>query len=355
MPKTLTIKPEQLPTKKSESWRNTDVSSLAATYRVAGKGSLEITSPREGVTIERLPAPRAVKKTAQKVASADTFFERLVAVAPVTRINVKSGHQCMTPIVLRQQSSELDALTRSQVELVLQKNASARLVEKSNDAPASGLNLFRLSIKLEEGAQLEHRVEDVQPKGTNQKTQIYMRRVTVAQDARYSIALTTSAPQLARHDLAIQLNGPRAQALVTGTYTAHDTNLIDHHVSITHAAPHTTSSQNLNGIIADQAKGVFNGVITVQRSAPHSQATQLNKTLLIGPKAQMFTKPELHIDTDKVTCSHGASIGRLDDSALFYLTSRGLPKPEAQQHLMRAFLLSAMPTDTHPLVEQQLT
>ena len=101
--------------------------------------------------------------------------------------------------------------------------------------------------------------------------------------------------------------------------------------------PHCTSNQLFKGILDDNATGAFNGKIYVSKDAQKTQAYQKNNNILLSPSARMNTKPHLEIYADDVKCSHGATIGRLDSEAMFYLRSRGIGEKEARQLLMYAF------------------
>jgi Fe-S cluster assembly protein SufD len=104
-----------------------------------------------------------------------------------------------------------------------------------------------------------------------------------------------------------------------------------------HAMGHATSSQNFRTVLKGKAKGVFQGRIDVARHAQKTEAHQLNKALLLTDGAEMNAKPELRIYADDVQCSHGATTGQIDDKALFYLMSRGIPLEEAQKLMVTAF------------------
>jgi Fe-S cluster assembly protein SufD len=132
----------------------------------------------------------------------------------------------------------------------------------------------------------------------------------------------------------------------------------DYQIEVDHQAPETTSSQSFRGTVSGTGKAVFSGKITVRQEAKNSRANQLNKTLLLDATAQMFTRPQLQIETDKVRCSHGASIGRISDESLFYLTSRGLTAEQARQQLVGAFLRAdlsgAVAARALPIVDAQI-
>ena len=113
--------------------------------------------------------------------------------------------------------------------------------------------------------------------------------------------------------------------------------MVDHHTLVDHAVPNCLSNELYKGIFDNNSKGVFNGKVMVRPDAQKTNAFQSNNNLLLTNEASIDTKPQLEIYADDVACSHGCTIGQLDDEALFYLRSRGIPFKEAQAILMYAF------------------
>jgi Fe-S cluster assembly protein SufD len=142
---------------------------------------------------------------------------------------------------------------------------------------------------------------------------------------------------LARTDLNVVLNAEDCEAKLNGLYLAADGQLIDNHTRIDHARPHCTSHELYKGILDGRARGVFNGKIHVHPDAQKTDARQTNKTLLLSDEAVIDSKPELEIYADDVKCTHGASIGQLDEEQLFYLRTRGIDRDSARALLTRAF------------------
>ena len=112
---------------------------------------------------------------------------------------------------------------------------------------------------------------------------------------------------------------------------------IDNHIRIDHTAPRTVSRETFRGIIGDRGRGVFNGKVVVHRDAQKIDATQSSDNLLLSDRAEIDTKPELEIYADDVKCSHGATVGQLDEDQLFYLRSRGMDDETARGLLTFAF------------------
>ncbi len=142
---------------------------------------------------------------------------------------------------------------------------------------------------------------------------------------------------LIRNNFFTRLNGTGCESNLYGLFLGDDNQHIANYTLIHHAMPGCTSNQLFKGILDDQATGSFNGKIYVGKNAQKTLAYQKNNNILLSPAARMNTKPHLEIYADDVKCSHGATVGRLDSEAMFYLRSRGIPEKEARQLLMYAF------------------
>ena len=142
---------------------------------------------------------------------------------------------------------------------------------------------------------------------------------------------------LVRNNLNIRLKGEYCESHLYGFYLGQGTQHIDSHTVIDHAVPNCNSNELFKGILDDKARGVFNGKVYVRRDAQKTNAFQENKTLILTDDATMNAKPQLEIFADDVKCSHGATVGQLDEEALFYLRSRGIDKEKANAILQYAF------------------
>jgi len=144
--------------------------------------------------------------------------------------------------------------------------------------------------------------------------------------------------EIARHDVVATLAAEGSECVLNGVYLAGGRSLVASHTEIDHAAPHCSSREVYKGILAGQARGVFNGKIRVRPDAQKTDAKQTNKTLLLSDEAQINTKPQLEILANDVKCTHGATVGQLNEEALFYLRARGIGLEEARSLLIRAFI-----------------
>ncbi len=159
----------------------------------------------------------------------------------------------------------------------------------------------------------------------------------VGRDANFSThSISLGGGGLVRNDInAVLAQG--AEATLNGLYLASGSQHIDNHTVIDHAKPHGTSHELYKGILGGAATGVFNGKIIVHKDAQKTDAKQTNRNLVLSENATIHTKPELQIHANDVRCTHGATIGQLDQEAIFYLQSRGIAKEQAGDLLMHAF------------------
>ncbi len=143
--------------------------------------------------------------------------------------------------------------------------------------------------------------------------------------------------EIARHDLNVKLDGEHIESTIDGLYVGTGKQHIDNHTTMDHAHPHCNSFQLYKGILDEKARAVFNGKVFVRKGAMLTDAKQLNKNLLLSKDAHVDTKPQLEIFADDVKCSHGATVGQLEEDELFYLRSRGLKSETARALLTFGF------------------
>jgi Fe-S cluster assembly protein SufD len=173
-------------------------------------------------------------------------------------------------------------------------------------------------------------------------TWIGLDQVEVNAKGLFSIDTTTLEGGLIRNDLSVSLAGPEAHAELNGMYLLDGSTHCDNHTYIGHDTPDCTSDELYKGIISGKGTGVFNGKVYVRQDAQRTRAYQSNANILQGDDAKVYTKPELEIYADDVKCSHGCTIGRLDEKGLFYLRSRGVSEAEARRMLSHAFMTDVL-------------
>lgn len=154
---------------------------------------------------------------------------------------------------------------------------------------------------------------------------------------------------IARNNVIAVLDGEGSECTLDGLYLAMGEQLVDNYTTIDHAKPHCASHELYKGILAGRAKGVFNGKIRVRKDAQKTDAKQTNKNLLLSDEARIDTKPQLEIFANDVKCTHGATVGQLDQEAMFYLRSRGLGEEVARDMLIHAFASDVLERIAPPL------
>ena len=194
-------------------------------------------------------------------------------------------------------------------------------------------------VNLAPGARLNH--YKVQAESLD-ATHLGSVRVRVAKDATYDSFTLSIGGRLSRNEVSVRLEGSGAHAGVNGAYLMRGNEHCDNTTVIDHLAPHTSCREIFKGVLDDQSRAVFQGRIVVHKDAQGTDGHQLCKTLLLATGAEIDVKPELEIYADDVKCSHGATTGQIDETALFYLRSRGIPEALARNLLVQSFLGEAL-------------
>jgi Fe-S cluster assembly protein SufD len=151
-----------------------------------------------------------------------------------------------------------------------------------------------------------------------------------------SHSIATGA-RLSRNNIRTVLAGEGLDCILNGLYLTRGDQLADHHMVVEHAQPHCNSHEYYNGILDGRSKGVFHGRILVRQAAQKTDAKQTNKNLLLSEEATVDTKPQLEIYADDVKCTHGATVGQLNEESIFYLRTRGIDTDTARRMLIHAF------------------
>ena len=156
-------------------------------------------------------------------------------------------------------------------------------------------------------------------------------------DSRFTAHTLSLGGALVRNDLGVQLAEEGAECDLFGLFVGAGDQVLDNHTLVDHAVPHCTSRELYKGVLGGASRGVFRGRVIVRPDAQKTNAEQVSANLLLGDRAEVDTRPQLEIHADDVKCSHGSSIGQLDEDALFYLRARGLDEERARDLLCRAF------------------
>ena len=178
--------------------------------------------------------------------------------------------------------------------------------------------------------------------------------ISQKQESVASVHTFSFGGKLTRNNLNFYQNGERIDSTLKGITIIGNKQHVDHNTLVHHKQPNCESHQDYKGIFADSSTGVFNGKVLVDKIAQKTDAFQSNNNILVDDKASINTKPQLEIFADDVKCSHGCTIGQLDEDALFYLKTRGIPEKEARALLMYAFANNVLASVKIPELKQRI-
>ena len=219
--------------------------------------------------------------------------------------------------------------------VVLGANARATVIESYiglDDAEYCTNTLTELAVA--EGAHLEHYKLQQE---SDLAFHIGFLHAYCEKDSRVDSHSISLGGLLVRNDIDAVLTGRGAHIGLNGLYIAGGNQHVDNHTRVDHSMPHTTSDETYRGVLDGKARAVFNGKVVVHKDAQQTDAQQSNANLLLSDDAEIDTKPELEIYADDVKCTHGATVGQLDENMLFYLRSRAIDESTARSLLTFAF------------------
>ena len=179
--------------------------------------------------------------------------------------------------------------------------------------------------------------------------------VSQQKETNVSVNTFSFGGNLTRNNLNFYHFGERIVSILNGITIIGDKQHVDHYTLVQHSTPNCESHQDYKGIFSDRSTGVFNGKIFVEREAQKTNAFQKSNNILLSDKATINAKPQLEIFADDVKCSHGCTIGQLDETAMFYMQQRGIPKKEAKALLMYAFSNAVIESIKIPELKQRIT
>ncbi|MFN3756890.1 MAG: Fe-S cluster assembly protein SufD [Flavobacterium sp.] len=179
--------------------------------------------------------------------------------------------------------------------------------------------------------------------------------ISQKQESRVAVHTFSFGGNITRNNLNFYHFGERIDSTLKGITIIGDKQHVDHFTLVNHATPNCESHQNYKTILGGSSTGVFNGKIFVEKEAKKTDAFQQNNNILLSEKATINAKPQLEIFADDVKCSHGCTIGQLDESAMFYMQQRGIPKKEAKALLMYAFSNEVIESIKIPELKQRIT
>nr|WP_249199616.1 Fe-S cluster assembly protein SufD [Gluconobacter sp. Dm-62] len=347
-----------LPTRRVEAWRYTPLRTLADT---AWHQAAPLASEAVSTFLDRLPLP---ENGARMVYGNGRLLEGLSALPEVAT----QGSENISPLKGMFSATLNAALGEKGLDLRIPAGTDAGLLTLISLSDGDNVSMhLQHRIVLEDGASLtlydvnagegryiaNPRFDIVVGKGAKLRhvklqresltgTHLAIVSANVSEKGEYDSFTLNQGSNLARHEAVVTLGAPHAIVHVNGVQIVDGQRLNDLTSMIHHAAPDGSSRQTVKTVLSDAGQGVFQGKILVDRVAQKTDGYQMNQALLLSEKAQINSKPELEIYADDVKCSHGATVGALDDEQLFYLRSRGVPEAQARDILVRAFLIDAL-------------
>jgi Fe-S cluster assembly protein SufD len=251
-------------------------------------------------------------------------------------VHVPKGVELSAPVqLLFISTAEAEAATFPRVLIVAERDSRLDLIETyASVGDATYLTDAVVEVFVGEGARVTH--YKVQDEGAA-AFHVASTRAELSRSSYYDLTTVTLGAQLSRHNIEILLGSEGAECRVDGLYIVGTGQHADTHSLIDHRVPNCASRQNYKGILDGRSRAVFNGRVFVREDARGTDAEQSNKNLLLSREARVDTKPQLEIYNDDVKCSHGATVGQLDEDELFYLLSRGLHTDLARNLLTYGF------------------
>ncbi|MCP4047856.1 MAG: Fe-S cluster assembly protein SufD, partial [Gammaproteobacteria bacterium] len=239
-------------------------------------------------------------------------------------------------------------LFNSRVCIILEEGAKLELLEQF-ESPHDNANTSNIVIQADLGANAEFQHIRFQQE-TDAATLITRTEVLQQAESAYAYYGFDLGGGLIRHDLHTSLKGRGVKSVLNGAYLLDGNRHVDNHARVDHMAPGGFSDQYFRGVASGSGRAVFNTAVCVHPGADETEARQSNANILLSARAEVYTKPELEIYADEVIASHGATVGQLDEQAVFYMRSRGLSENEARQLLTTAFCRSVSDKLSDPVL-----
>jgi Fe-S cluster assembly protein SufD len=233
-------------------------------------------------------------------------------------------------------ATDASAPTEISLRFSIDVGANGRLTLLENHILSSVVTTVETDVTLHERAKFVH------GKIVQNNTHLAMTNVTIASGGYYNNFSLLRGGLPTRNEINVHLNGQQAQATLNGAMLLRENQHADTTTCITHSAPNCASRQVYKTVLDDKSKGVFQGKVVVAQDAQKTDGYQLSRALLLSDQAEMDAKPELEINADDVKCSHGSTVGDLDENALFYLRARGLSETQARALLIDAFVVEML-------------
>ena len=384
------------PTTDEEDWKYTNIAPLARkAFRLAASGAAELESAAvepfvssearrsclvfvngvyspEHSSLEAIPPQVSVEELGAALAGehAEVLWEHLgrlsgeggdafsalntafIGGGVLLRVPVGVVVESPLQLLFMTVSGDEDAASFPRVLVVAERDSRLDIIETyAAVADAEYFTDAVVEVFVGEGARVTHyKVQNE----ADSAFHVASTRAEVSKDGAYELTTVTLGARLSRHDIEVALTSPGAECRVDGLYIVGEGQHTDTHSLIDHREPNCTSRQNYKGILDGKSRAVFNGRVYVHEGASQTDAEQSNKNLLLSTDARVDTKPQLEIYNDDVKCSHGATVGQLEEEELFYLLSRGLHPDLARNLLTYGFAEEIVGNIKHESIRAQL-
>ena len=296
----------------------------------------------------------------------DVYFNKIAAQESLTDLNtafakegayihIPKGQVADRPIEIMHFSTGNEAATMIQPRnlIVADQNTEVQIIERHQSLSANAV--FTNSVTEIYAAQRAivdcYKVQN----DTNEASLIDSTYIDQHRESVVSVHTFSLGGKLTRNNLNFYQKGEHIDSILKGVTIIEDKQHVDHNTLVHHMQPNCESHQDYKGIFSDTSTGVFNGKVYVDKIAQKINAYQSNNNILVDDNATINSKPQLEIFADDVRCSHGCTIGQLDENALFYLRSRGIPLKEARALLMYAFANTVLESVKIPQLKERIT
>jgi Fe-S cluster assembly protein SufD len=257
-------------------------------------------------------------------------------------IHIAKGQQLSQPVYLYHlaDARQLPVLSQPRSLVIVEQNANLQLVETYHTLGVSDSFTNQvMEVVINKDAQLAYYKIQQDAANASQVSTTHIRQV--GRSYVHAVTITLNGG-IIRNNMNVVMEAPGNEAHLYGLYILNGHTHADNHTLVDNVAMNCLSNELYKGILDDHATGVFNGKIMVRPDAQKTNAYQTNKNILLSDDATINTKPQLEIFADDVKCSHGCTVGQLDENALFYLMARGIPKADARVLLLQAFALDIL-------------
>ncbi|MGE0583991.1 MAG: Fe-S cluster assembly protein SufD [Flavobacteriaceae bacterium] len=321
-----------LPHRRIEEWKYTDLRMKLRETAAPAPFSLKTPSAGPGVSVENCVDPLALEE--RFTGFEGPIIDLAAALADTgISVNVEAGADIREP--LRTAYVQPKGM-RSHAASVYRFGdaAHATVIETINAAQGGGQSLQNTHLHVGDGSNVTYiRHVDAGAGGAH----LGGIAVTLGKDAKFRMLILVSSGDLVRTDVGVRFTGPGSDADLRGLHLAGSKRHVDTTLFIDHAVPDCISRELFKSVLDDEARSVFQGKILVRPDAQRTDGKMMSQALMLSDRAEADSKPELEIYADDVQCGHGSTTGQIDDTFLFYLMARGIPRREAQAMLVSAF------------------